>query len=252
MKKISAVLLVVLLMGIMTMCLTACNAKMDAQDAWTAYDEAISESLSYVNGKDYYIKYKYKDDGATVTQKLNVTYVNSYIDDWDDYVLVNRMAERSYTTNTEYVTTYYGYALKKGVKANKATKDDYIKGYFRGEDSAVAMETWEFFALTLGDVVDGKTVTADEEVFKYTLASVLATLDGLNKDTGELLSATKNGSVISLDIAVKDANQYYGKFSQAGNSLAVQITKGRITKISNADGTYYINYAGPKINLVRE
>ena len=251
MKKISAIILVVLLTAIMTTCLTACNTKIDAQDAWSEFDEAIAQSLSYIDGKDYYIKYKYKDNGATITQKLNVTYVNSYINDWDDYVLVNRMAEKSYTTNTDYVTTYYGYALKKGVKPSKATKDDYIKGYFYGEDSMVEMDTAEFFALTAGDVVDGKVVTADEEVLKYTLASVLATLNGLNKDTCELLTATKNGTVISLDIAVKDNDQYYGKFNEAGNSLTVQITKGRITKISNADETYYINYAGPKISLVR-
>ncbi|MDE5616740.1 MAG: hypothetical protein K2I78_03030 [Clostridia bacterium] len=260
-KKLITLIIAVLVISTLAVCLTGCNVKMAAEDAWTEYDEAIAESLTYAEGKDYYVKYKYKDEasGATVTQKLNVTYVNSYIDDWDEYILVNRQAEKSYTANTEYVTTYYGYALKSGVKARKSTKEDYFKGYFysvKDGDKTVNVNAnlendEEFFSLKAGDSVDGKQITADEEIAKYTLANVLATLDGLNKDTAELLSATKNGTVVTLNLAVKDSEQYYGKYNDKDNSLTVQITKGRITKISNSDGTYFINYAGPKINLVR-
>ena len=251
-KKISIIIIAVLLICTVATCLTACNAKLDSADAWSEFDGALNESKTYTSGKDYYIKYKYKTADATITQKLNVTYVNQYIDDWDDYILVNRMAEKSYIATTEYITSYYGYALNKGVKARKSTKEDYTKAYYGSKDDSVAnISTEEFFALKAGDVVNGITIGEDEEVSKYTLENVLATLDGLNKDTAEILSASKSGIVVTLNLAVKDANQYYGKYNESSNSLTVQITKGRITKISNSDATYFINYAGPKITLVK-
>lgn len=267
MKKFGAVLLIIVLTASLLCCFAGCNQTLDIEDAWAEYAEAYNESLTYTQGKSYFVKYKYKiKDGnqdVTITQKLNVVYGNRYIDGWEDFITVDKGVEKAYLTRTDYTNSYYGFALKSGVKAKKATKDDYKQGFWReriveenGKKKKVydryELDQESYFALKAGDQVGDKQVTEDEEVYKYTLEYALSTLEGIDATKAEIMSASKRGIVLTINLKINDSDHVYGKYNSDSDYLIVQITKGRITKISNRDGkdfAYYLNYAGPKLDL---
>ncbi len=250
-RTIIAFLILIVLTAGLAM-LAGCNVSLNIDDAWQDYQEALTESMKYLDGKNYFVKYRYKEGDLTITQKLNVAYGNSYIDGWDDFIVADRGVVKESKISTDYSNTYFGYSLKSDVKPKKSTKEDYKLGYIIDKKFVEGISASDFLALKVGDTVDGKTITADEENYKYTLSYALGTLDGINRDSADIISAVKNGSVTTLKLVVKDSSLYYGKYNSEQNCLIVQLTVGRITKIysSNAnDGIYFINYAGPKISL---
>ncbi|MDE6605200.1 MAG: hypothetical protein K2K85_04170 [Clostridia bacterium] len=251
-KKILTSILVLIIVLSIAFAFAGCNAKLDAQEAWQTFADALAESKNYTQGKDYYIKYRYKEGDVTITQKLNVAYGNSYIDGWDDFVIADRGVEKASKIKTDYYNSYFGYSLRSGVKAKKADKEDYKLGYIADNTFIEGMQAEEFFNLKAGDTLNGKILTADEEVCKYTLAYALSTLDGIDSESAKIVSAVKNGAVTTLQIVVEDESLYYGKYNADSKCLIVQITVGRITKISCADANepvFFINYAGPKFSL---
>ncbi|MDE7349377.1 MAG: hypothetical protein K2N53_06920 [Clostridia bacterium] len=251
-KKILITVLVIITVLSITFAFTGCNVQLNDSEAWETYANALKESQKYLQGEGYYVKYRYKEGDVTITQKLNVSYGNQYIDGWDDFIVADKGVEKASKIKTDYYNTYYGYSLKSGVKAKKATQEDYKLGYIADKTFYEGMQADEFFNLKAGDTLYGKVLTADEEIYRYTLSYALGTLEGIDSGSAKIISAVKNGSVTTLQIVVEDESLYYGKYSSASNCLIVQITVGRITKISSADANepiFFINYVGPKLSL---
>lgn len=251
-KRYIAIILTLIMVVSLVVALCGCKVQLSGDDAWSEFDKALAESNKYLEGKDYLIKYRYKEGETTITQKLNVSYTNSNMKDWKEFVIADRGVEKASKIKTDYSNTYFGYSLKSGVKAKKAKKEDYKLGYITGKTFLEGMDANQFFELKKDDIVNGKKLTADEEIYKYTLSYVLGTLDGINKDSAKIISAVKNGSVVTFKIVINDSAHHYGKYNKDSNCLIVQTTVGRVTKIysANADGpVYYINYAGPKFTL---
>ena len=251
-KKSAAVILTLITLLTLIFALAGCNTNLGEDDAWKEFDNALTESKQYLQRKNYYVKYRYKEGDVTITQKLNVAFDYSYIEDWEDFVVADKGVEKASKIKTDYYNTYFGYSLKSGVKAKKAAKEDYKLGYIADKTFYQGMQEDDFFNLKAGDTLNGKILTADEEIYKYTLAYALGTLDGVDRNSARIVSAVKNGAVTTLKIIVDDGSLYYGKYNNENNCLIVQMTVGRITKISSADAnepTYFINYAGPKFSL---
>lgn len=251
-KKILTAALVLITLLSIVFAFAGCNSKLNDSEAWYTFADALEESNKYIQDKNYLVKYRYKEGDVTITQKLNVAYGNSYIDGWDDFIVADKGVEKASKIKTDYYNTYYGYSLKSGVKAKKSTKGDYKLGYLADNTFYEGMQTEEFFNLKSGDTLYDKVLTADEEIYRYTLSYALGTLEGIDSSSAKIISAVKNGAVTTLQIVVEDESLYYGKYNSEHNCLVVQITVGRITKISCADISepiYFINYAGPKLSL---
>ena len=231
----------------------ACNKQLSEEEAWEAYENALAASKEYINSRNYFIKYKYKDGDMTITQKLNVSYGNDNIDGWEDFVVVNKGVEKASKITTTYVNSYYGYSLKSGVKHKKETKEDYKVGYINNDgDFYEDSDIDSLFGLKSGDSYNGSVFGADEDIEKYTMGYVLGTLDGIGRDSVKLISANKNGAIITLSFLVEAEGLYYSGYNTDGNCLTVRITADRITKICSSDENapaYFINYAGPKFSL---
>ncbi|MDE6474138.1 MAG: hypothetical protein K2L70_03480 [Clostridia bacterium] len=251
-KKILITFLVIITVLSIMFAFAGCNVQLNESEAWETFADALKESQKYLQDENYLVKYRYKEGDVTITQKLNVAYGNQYIDGWDDFIVADKGVEKASKIKTDYYNTYYGYSLKSGVKAKKSTKEDYKLGYLADNTFYEGMQVEEFFNLKAGDTLYGKVLTADEEIYRYTLSYALGTLDGIDSNSAKIVSAIKNGAVTTLQIVVEDESLYYGKYNAQSNCLIVQITVGRITKISCADANepiYFINYAGPKLSL---
>lgn len=233
---------------------SGCSSQIGIDEGWKEFDKALTASREYLQGKDYLIKYRYKEStDMTITQKLNVSYTNKYIDGWYGFVVVNKSVEKASKLKTDYVNSYFGYSLKSSVKPKEAKKEDYKMGYFNSAGKFFeSNSTEEFFGLKQGDTFCGNAITDDYEINKYTMNYALDTLLGIDKDNAELKSADKRGAVITLKFIVKADGLYYSGYNSDSNCLVVRITVGRISKISSSDESkpsYYINYAGPKLSL---
>lgn len=249
-KKIVIVSLIVIFALTSLLAFAGCNSKLDENDAWEAFNSALAKSEEHLQNKgNYFIKCRYngkndKGESAVITQKLNVVYGNSNIKDWEDFVVADRGVEKASKFTTDYLNSYFGYSLKSGVKAKKATKEDYALGYFNTKGVFTASDNvQDFFNLKAGDTYNGNTIDEDTETYKYTLEYALGTLDGINQDTADIISAEKSGNVVTLKIVLK---------LTGASPVIVRITVGRISKISYEDANlpiYFINYAGPNLTL---
>lgn len=258
-KKVIVVLLIAILAIASILSLAGCTSKVEEQAAWEAYEKAMSNSAEHLqNNGSFFIKYRYngqnsKGEKAVITQKLNVVYGNSNIKDWKDFVVVDKGVEKAARYTTDYLNTYFGYSLKSGVKAKNAKREDYALGYFNTKGEFSNSENVEdLFNLEAGTSYNGNEINADTEIKKYTLAYALGTLDGINRESADLISAEKRGNVLTLKLKVKAEGLFYSNYNQDSNCLVVRITLNRISKISSADDSlpiYFINYAGPKLTL---
>ena len=247
-KKIVIISLIVILALTSLLAFAGCNSKLDENDAWEAFNNAMAKSQEHLQNKgNYFIKYRYngkndKGESAVITQKLNVVYGNSNIKDWEDFYVAHRGVEKASKFNTDYINTYFGYSLKSGVKAKKATKDDYKFGYFNSK-GIFSESNVDMFALKAGETIEGNEINEDTQTYNLTLEYALNTLKDINQETAEITSAEKSGNVVTLKIVLNTAE---------ASPIIVRITVGRISKISYEDPNlpvYFINYAGPKLTL---
>lgn len=208
--------------------LTGCNEAVDVSEAKNILADGIEKAIA---SETYYIKYRVNnvnsEEGKYVQYSLNVA--------------ENKMAKFTIATGdmlkTDYEDIYYGKSLKEGVNKDSAKDSDYVTGYLENTDNG----KWSITPCTFEEFL------TSEKISDYNMDSVISLIRDIPEEQLEIVSASKTGKVVYINVKIKDQNNMLSAYE----SVNIRVINGKLSYIGDVKESFYISIAfgGPNITV---
>lgn len=220
--------LIIIATAFFSFAFTGCNESLDIGEAEKILAEGIEKALE---SDTYYIKYRINnvnsEEGKFVQYSLNVA--------------EEKTAKFTVATGdmlkTDYKDSYYGKSLKEGVNKDSAKDSDYVTGFLESASNG----KWNITPCTFEEFLTNEKISA------YNMDSVTALLKDIPEGQLEIVSATRTGKVVYINVKVKDQNNMLSAYE----SVNIRVINGKLSYISDVKESFDISIAfgGPKITV---
>lgn len=138
---------------------------------------------------------------------------------------------------TDYKDSYYGKSLKEGVNKDSAKDSDYVTGFLESASNG----KWNITPCTFEEFLTNEKISA------YNMDSVTALLKDIPEGQLEIVSATRTGKVVYINVKVKDQNNMLSAYE----SVNIRVINGKLSYIGDVKESFDISIAfgGPKITV---